>query len=182
MKRMILCLSLLLGMSGISSADQNDSRLNELFVRLVQSPDPQTATTIEADIWNTWLANDRTDINELMQRGTEAMNKRQLDDALAIFNQMVELAPDFAEGWNKRATVYYLRDELNESVKDVQRTLALEPRHFGAHSGMGLIFMQVGDDGAAIKAFEEVLKLNPQSISAKFHIEQLRKRLRDELI
>ena len=78
----------------------------------------------------------------------------RLTAAIAEFGRVIEMAPDFAEGWNKRATAYYLNDELEASVADIQRTLVLEPRHFGALSGMGLIFLQSGDPRGALAAFE----------------------------
>ena len=89
---------------------------------------------------------------------------------------MTEL-PDYAEGWNKRATVHYLKGDYSASVIDIERTLALEPRHFGAISGMGLIFMARGDEAGALKAFKEVLKIHPHARGAQFHVEELRKKL-----
>lgn len=160
-----------------ASADQNDKRLDDLFRQLQESRDPAESNIIEARIWEIWTDSGNLEINALMSQGIQAMSVSDLDKALRLFDRIVELAPDFAEGWNKRATVYYLRDELDASVRDVQRTLALESRHFGAISGMGLIFIEVGDDVGALRAFEDVLTLYPQSRSAQFHIERLRARL-----
>ena len=117
-----------------------------------------------------------------MTAGVEAMRLRDFDTALDVFNRVVERAPEFAEGWNKRATVHYLQNHLSESVEDIQRTLALEPRHFGALSGMGLIFMQMGDDTGALKAYEEVIKIHPHSPSARYHIDALKAKLRNQMI
>ena len=117
-----------------------------------------------------------------MAEGVDAMNRRQFDVALTAFDRIVQLAPEFAAGWNKRATVYYLRDELEESVEDIRRTLALEPRHFGAISGMGLIFLERGDEGAALRAFESVLEINPHARGAQLRVEFLRAKLRGNAI
>jgi Flp pilus assembly protein TadD len=86
------------------------------------------------------------------------------------FGKVIQLAPDFAEGWNKRATAHYLADDLDASVRDIQKTLALEPRHFGALSGLGLIFMQRGDLAGALAAFEQVLVVHPNSAQARVHV------------
>ena len=158
------------------SADQNDERLELLFSQLKSIEHVEDARPVEAQIWNIWTESGRNDIDNLMDSGIRAMSSRDLETALEKFDQIVQQLPEFAEGWNKRATVYYLMDRLDESVKDVQKTLALEPRHFGAISGMGLIFMQVGDDVAALQAFEDVLKIYPSSISARIHIENLNKK------
>ncbi len=117
-----------------------------------------------------------------MLQGIQAMAVRNLSFALESFDRVTKLAPDFAEGWNKRATVYYLMDDLEESVQDIQRTLTLEPRHFGALSGMGLIFMQLGDDEGALRAYEEVIKIHPNAPGAQHHIRALRSKLYGDAI
>lgn len=163
-------------------ADQNDPRLDLLFEQLKASPDPAAARSIESRIWAIWQHSDDRDVAALMLRGIAAMNRGEYDAALEVFGHVVEQAPQFAEGWNKRATVHYLRGEYAASMRDVQRTLALEPRHFGALSGMGLIFMATGDDEGALQAFEEVLRIAPQAEDTRQQIRRLRRKLRDELI
>lgn len=166
----------------LSYADQNSERLPVLFSILQESDNIYEVRETERQIWLVWLDSGREDINELMQQGTQAMQTRDLDTALEKFDKIVELAPDFAEGWNKRATVYYLRDQLNESMLDVQRTLELEPRHFGALSGIGLIFMEIGDTEGAIKAFEEVLKVHPNAPGTKENLKRLREKKKKRVI
>ena len=163
-------------------ADQNHQRLPGLFDLLAESDNPSDSQRYQNEIWLLWLQSGRPDIDALMTEGVQAMNTRAFDTALAIFDEIVEKMPDFAEGWNKRATVYYLRNEYGESMRDIQRTLALEPRHFGALSGMGLIFIETGDTQAAIKAFTEVLQIDPQSLSAKYHIELLKKQQQENAV
>ena len=167
---------------GVAVADQDDKRLDSLFNRLQSDVDMATISQVEAKIWDIWIDSGREDINALMAEGVQDMQMRDFDAALDIFNQVIEMAPEFAEAWNKRATVYYLRNQLSESVEDIQRTLALEPRHFGALSGMGLIFMQMGDDAGALKAYEEVIKIHPHSPSARYHIDALKAKLRNQII
>ena len=180
MKYVLTCIIAAIGTVTIAStalADQNDERLDSLFGQLQNAPDSETAQNIEIDIWRIWLQYDNEDVNALMLQGIQAMTVRNLKFALESFDRVTELAPNFAEGWNKRATVHYLMDHLDESVQDIQRTLALEPRHFGALSGMGLIFMQLGDDEGALNAYEEVIKLYPNAPSAQHHIQALRTKL-----
>jgi tetratricopeptide (TPR) repeat protein len=165
-----------------TGAAQDDRRLDDLFHTLLTTEDPGQAQRAESQIWQIWTDSGHEDINALMTRGVDAMNRRQFDRALDTFDEIVRLAPGFAEGWNKRATVYYLRDELTESVEDIRRTLALEPRHFGAISGMGLIFLERGDEAAALQAFESVLEINPHAPGARLRVEYLRARLRGNAI
>jgi tetratricopeptide (TPR) repeat protein len=113
-----------------------------------------------------------------MEEGTRAMALGRLDDAIAIFGRVVTTLPDFAEGWNKRATAHYLNEDYTASVVDIERTLALETRHFGAISGMGLIFLARGNEAGALRAFKEVLKIHPHARGAKVRVEELRKKLK----
>ena len=102
------------------------------------------------------------------------MNHRAFEAALTSFNTVIEMRPDFAEGWNKRATLYYLVGEFERSIADVERTLALEPRHFGALSGLGLINMALERPVEALAAFEAALAVHPHMPNAKRMIKQLR--------
>ncbi len=163
-------------------ADQDDPRLDGLFDELREAGDESTANEIEREIWLIWLDSGRDDVDDLMVRGIGAMQRRAMGQALTFFNQVVEMAPGYAEGWNKRATVHYLRDDLAESVHDIRRTLALEPRHFGALSGMGLILAERKDNEGALRAFEEVLRINPNSPSARSSAQELRAKIRDEAL
>ena len=163
-------------------AAQDDERLDELFKRLKTTSDVNEAQNVESTIWVIWTESGRSDVDELMQQGIRKMRVGQLDDALDAFDDIVEIAPGFAEGWNKRATVLYLLDDLPESVRDIHRTLELESRHFGALSGLGLIFIERGDDEAALSAFEEVVKIHPNHMGARIRIERLRAKIRDKLI
>jgi tetratricopeptide (TPR) repeat protein len=159
-------------------ADQFDERLEELFDRLRTTADPAEAEIIEVQIWRIWTDSGRDDINALVEEGIRAMAHGFLEKAIAIFDRVVTTLPDFAEGWNKRATAHYLNEDYTASVNDIERTLALEPQHFGAISGMGLIFMARGDEAGALHAFEEVLKIHPHARGAKARVEELRKKLK----
>ena len=163
-------------------ADQQDPRLGELFVALSEAPDSEAALEVESAIWQIWLDGGDSALNQLMAQGIAAMNANRFRDAAGRFTELILAAPAFAEAWNKRATVYYLMDRLEDSVRDIERTLALEPRHFGAISGMGLIFLQRRDEAGALDAFEKVLEIHPHGRGARFHVERLRERLQGRQI
>ena len=171
-----------LAVPSMSASDQTDPRLGELFVELAGERDPERILTTETAIWQIWLDGGEPSLNEGMARGILAMNTNRLDDAVERFTELIAAAPNFAEAWNKRATAYYLMERYEDSVRDIERTLALEPRHFGAISGMGLIFLQLGDEVGALDAFEKVLEIHPHARGARFHVERLRERLRGKQI
>ena len=123
------------------------------------------------------MSSGREDVDGIMRQGIAAMRSGRFNDAIGHFGEIVGMAPDFAEGWNKRATAYYLNDDLRESVQDIQRTLELEPRHFGAISGIGLIFLKRGDPLGALDAFEAVLEIHPLSRGTRYRVEMLRQEL-----
>ena len=165
-----------------AEARQDDPRLDALFEQLLAADNPGTARSIEGTIWRIWTESGNETIDELMTLGIAAMGNGQFDTALESFDAIIEAAPDFAEGWNKRATLYYLIEEYPASVRDVEATLRLEPRHFGALSGMGLIYTALEDDARALKWFERGLAVNPNMPLIKKRVELLREKLKGEAI
>ena len=161
-------------------ARQDDSRLDEVFDRLQTTTDPREARVLETVIWRLWTSSGSETVDLLMGRGGGAMAAGEYEAALDILNRVVDLDPDFAEGWNRRATLYYLMDEFDASVADIQRTLALEPRHFGALSGLGLIYTALDDDEGALKAYREALGVNPHLVGARAAVIRLKKKLKGE--
>lgn len=174
-------LLLLFVFSGVVTADQRDTKLPDMFERLEQASGATEAEQIESEIWLAWLASDNAESDQLMKRIVAAMGSNDLDEALIASNELIEQDPDFAEAWNKRATIHYLIGDLNSSVEDIHRTLQLEPKHFGAISGLGLIFLRKGNLSAALEAFEQVLRITPQSINAQRSAEQVRNQIGEEI-
>jgi len=148
-------------------ADQTDPALELLFEQLQQAQSNAQAKAIEAQIWQIWLATEDENAAALMSQLTYAMSLGQHELALTLCNQLVDSNPDFSEAWNKRATVQYLLGNHGLSVADIKQTLLLEPRHFGALSGLGLIFMASGNYEAALDAFNAVLEISPSSANAR---------------
>ncbi|MFO1038829.1 MAG: tetratricopeptide repeat protein [Geminicoccaceae bacterium] len=129
---------------------------------------------MEEQIWAIWAEIDDSEGRTLLETGTDAMQRRAYGRALESFNALVVRDPEFAEGWNKRATLFYLMGDYKSSVLDIEKTLALEPRHFGALSGLGLIYIAVDKPEAAIRSFEAALAIYPKLASAKAHVDMLR--------
>lgn len=171
-----------MGLAAPAPADQADPRLDRLFEQLYHAPDPLAAQAVEHAIWEIWLTSEDDVVNALMSEGVAAMQRRDYPTALRSFDRMVEVAPDYAEGWNKRATLYYLIGAYENSLDDIIRTLELEPRHFGALSGRGMILQDLGRSEEALTAFEAALDLNPQMPGARLSVEALRKLLKDSAI
>lgn len=163
-------------------ADQNDPRLAPLFAILKATEDPVEAQVAEHQIWQIWMTSDDDTVTLLMIQGVQAMSEQDLEAALRIFSEMVEIAPDFAEGWNKRATVLYMVGAYPESIADIDRTLALEPRHFGALSGLGLCNAELEQEEAALDAFERALIINPHLAGARANAELMRQRIKGKAI
>jgi len=157
-------------------ADQKDGRLDELFAKLRSSSGGPEAQMLELSIWKIWAEAGNSATDTLMQLGMGAMQSGDLAGALSLFDAVTARAPDFAEGWNKRATVFYMMGAMEKSAQDVARVLVLEPRHFGALSGLGLINARLSKDEAAIAAFEQALKVNPHMPGVKASLEALRRK------
>ncbi len=160
-----------------AGADQKDPDLDKLFAVLQTSDDPSALSNAHGEIWQRWTNNDDQDYFALMQHGVELMERRRLDEALKVFDDLVDIAPNYAEAWNKRATVHFLLGNLADSIADVDVTLKLEPRHFGALSGLGQIELQRGQPEAALDAFEAALQVHPHLPGTRGIIERLRRDL-----
>ncbi len=172
-----LMIAALVSTGGAAHGDQNDPRMPGLFELLLAAPDSESSWLIERQIWAIWSQNGDRRINHLMEAGSWLLGAGSYDRAFEVFDRITVDAPEFSEGWNKRATVLYLLRDYAASVRDIQQTLALEPRHFGALSGLGLIYRAIGKPESALRVFRKTLEIHPQSASAKAHIEALRDEL-----
>jgi len=135
--------------------------LNTLFDALKVAPDAQSAKAIEERIWAVWIVSGSDTCNLLMGRARAAADEKDYDLAIKLLNAVVELKPDYIEGWNRRATIYYLKKDYVRSIADIREVLSREPRHFGALSGLGLILQEIGDDKHALEAYRKVLAIDP---------------------
>ena len=149
--------------SNLSYADQKDGRLNNLFDQLFLSNNNMEVSLILSKIWDIWAIAESeksqiifNDANELMERG-------KFENAIDLFSKVIDESPDFAEGWNKRATVYFLLGDLNKSISDIEETLSLEPRHFGALDGLAEIYLLKDDLLSAAATYKKILEIIPSS-------------------
>ena len=180
-KNWLLSLFILLLLSASAFADQNDVRLAELFRSLKSTESVSRASVFESKIWHIWMEHYDPEVESAMFQGVEAMKLQQFEQAFGHFSLLIKLAPDYAEGWNKRATVLYLMGRFKESEADVMRTLELEPRHFGALSGQGLIRIALQDWTGAIYFLESALKINPHMHGVIMNLKYARQKQKESM-
>jgi tetratricopeptide (TPR) repeat protein len=136
--------------------------LDFLFEALKVAPDDTSAKHIEERIWSLWVVSGSDTANLLMTRVKTAVEAQDLDLAIKLLDSVIELKPDYIEGWNRRATLYYMKKDFGRSLADIRQVLTREPRHFGALSGLGLILQEFGDDKRALDAFRRALEIHPR--------------------
>ena len=146
----------------ISAGVAKAEALDVMFADLRRAKSERLAADVADRIKNEWNQSGSATIDLLMQWASEAMDKKDYPTALDFLDQAVVLKPEFAESWNRRATAHFLAGNYSKSMTDIERTLALEPRHFGALSGMGMIFIDLGKKDLALAALRKVLEVYPQ--------------------
>jgi tetratricopeptide (TPR) repeat protein len=148
--------------------------------RLVQAlRDPDRIVRVLADgaLWEIWSRSGNQEVDQLFETGTHAMSQGRWDEAVAAFTKIIEREPDFAEGWNKRATVYYLMGDYKKSLADCDEVMKRNPYHYGALSGYGMIYIQLDQPGRALEYFERALDVNPNLDGVRDSVEKLRELL-----
>ena len=175
----LLCMFVVTGRTPTAYADQNDPRLDQLFADLLTPLSTTAVQKIESQIWEYWLSfpNDQT-IENTMTAAILMMERGQLKSAENIFGHIIEREPQFAEAWNKRATVRFLAGNHSGSAKDIAQVLQLEPRHFGALSGLGMIHMYNNNWQSALKIYELAFSIHPYLTNVETIINDLKTRLR----
>src|SRR6476620_4012859 len=142
------------------SADRTRG-LDFLFGALKAAPDEASAKHVEARIWALWMQTSSDTAALLMLRAKAAMDAQKVDVAMKLLDAVIKLRPDYIEAWNRRATLYYLKNDYTRSLEDIRQVLAREPRHFGALAGLGMIMQDIGDEKRALDAFRKALAINP---------------------
>jgi tetratricopeptide (TPR) repeat protein len=136
-------------------------KLDALFLDLKKAKSQAVAEGVASRIWEAWNNSESASINLLMQWSQEAMDKQKFPVALDFLDQVVVLKPTYAEGWNRRATLHFMMNNYSKSMADIDKTLQLEPRHFGALAGMGHIFLALERKELALRAYERALNVYP---------------------
>lgn len=134
---------------------------NSLLDKLKQADDAETASALGDAVMKLWAHSGSPTVDLLMSQVAKAMSAKKYKQALGMLDAIVEIAPKFAEGWNRRATVHYLDDSFTASMADIHKVLELQPRHFGALSGLGLVMQALGDKKSALRAFRRALEVHP---------------------
>ena len=157
--------------------DDPTNNLDTLFSALKIAPNEASAKAIEERIWALWLISGSDTCNLLMTRAKAATDAKDYDLALRLLDAIVAIKPDYVEGWNRRATIYYLKDDYAHAIADIGKVLTLEPRHFGALSGLGQMLQEIGDDKDALEAYRKALAIDPHLE----HVPDLVKTLTDKV-
>jgi tetratricopeptide (TPR) repeat protein len=152
---------------------EREKTLSDLYALLATAEDEESAKAISDAIERVWVHSGSATIDLLMERSIKAMNEKKVDLALKLLDNVVELAPDFTEGWNRRAYVHFVQNDIERALGDLRRTLALDPHHFKALDGLAQILREIGQKKAALKAFKELLEVHPYWSGAKQAIEEL---------
>ena len=159
------------------SLSTREQRLDTYFSELKKIHDPDAADAISENIWTEWRDSGSATGNILMQWADEAAANKRYPAAMDFLDQLVDLLPNYSEGWNKRATLHYQMQNFRKSMADINQVLKLEPRHFGALAGMALILEETGHDSDALAAWEKMLEIYPANRDAQKRVSDLTEKL-----
>jgi tetratricopeptide (TPR) repeat protein len=159
-----------------------DMRVMPALVQALRDDDGRVRVAAQNVMWTIWLRSGNDQIDTLMAEGIRLMEAEQYPEAVEVFDQIIARAPKFAEGYNKRATVYYLMLEFEKSIADIHQTLELNPVHFGALSGMGLCYLGLVEPRQALEWFERAVAVNPNMDTIQSYIQQIREFLRNQAL
>jgi tetratricopeptide (TPR) repeat protein len=159
---------------------QPGAKLDKLFADLKRERNEQAAERISRRIWEAWNQSGSANVDLMMQWAQKAIEDKKFDVALDFLDQVTTMKPDYAEGWNRRATVHFMMNNFSKSMVDIERTLELEPRHFGALSGMAQIMRNRDRKELALAAYERILAIYPMMRSAQAEVAALSEELAGE--
>jgi tetratricopeptide (TPR) repeat protein len=157
----------------VAAVQSRAERLDSLFETLKTETDADAAGEVENAILDLWLDSDSDTVNLLMDWTLQAMERKQYPRALDFLDRIILMEPGYVEGWNKRATVHFLMDDYGKSISDIGKVLEIEPRHFGALSGLGIIFRSLGENEEAKAAFRAALEIDPHLKEVKDELDSL---------
>lgn len=163
----------------LTPQQQREESLDVLFARLQQSTSETIARDVEQKIWTLWSQSDSPTADVLLGQAVAAMDAQDSASSFAILDRVIASYPSYAEAWNKRATLNFMVGKYKASLSDIEKVLDLEPRHFGALAGRGMIYNAQEEWGLALDAYRDALAVNPNMPSVKSAIKELEKRLQD---
>ena len=144
-----------------------------VLVAALRDPDESVREAAEQALWIVWSRSGNAQVDKLFAQGLEEMNGGRFDDGIATFTRVIELAPEFAEGWNKRATLYFITGEYRKSLADCDQVMKRNPAHFGALAGYGQIYLRLDDPERALEYFKRALAVNPNMGSVEAAVQVL---------
>jgi tetratricopeptide (TPR) repeat protein len=152
---------------------EREKMLSDLYAHLATAGDEDSAKAVAEAIERVWVNSGSDTIDVLMERAMKVVGEKNYDLALKLLDHVVALAPDFTEGWNRRAYVHYMKSEVDLALGDLRRTLALDPNHFKALDGLGQILREIGQKRPALKAFKQLLDVHPYWSGAQDAVDEL---------
>ena len=182
MKRLFSILVFYLFSQTSTFANERDIRLNQLFNELKVNK-AKIAAIVEQEIWKIWSTHPSdAKLTARLEEGSQFVRNQQLSKAIEIFTEVINLDQNWAEAWNKRATVFYMMGEFEKSQDDIDQVLALEQRHFGALAGQGLVNIQLKNYEKAIRSYEQAQEIYPAMRSPKIMIKQIEELMKQQTI
>ncbi len=150
-----------------ANGERQSNFSQELLNKLGETESSAEAANLEEEIWEAWLLSGSPTVDMLMLRGVEATETADLELARDMFDRAIRIKPDYAEAWNRRALLFFNDGHYDEAISDLEVALTHEPRHFGAWTGLGMIFESIDEPGAALRAYRKVLEIHPHAAAAK---------------
>ena len=181
MKRILTIVILFLSTTTLSANDRDDE-LDKLFLELKKNI-PSLSSGIAQQIWMLWSTHPTDQkLTSILDEGSRLIQDQQLNRAINVFTEAIELDPTWAEAWNKRATVFYMVGEFQKSQNDIDKVLELEERHFGALAGQGLVNIQLKNYEKAIMSYKKVQEIYPTMKSPKIMIKEINELIKQQSI
>tara|TARA_Y100000389_G_scaffold142117_1_gene140075 strand:- start:235 stop:783 length:549 start_codon:yes stop_codon:yes gene_type:complete len=182
MKKILFIVLITIFVINNSIADDKEVKLNKLFNELKVN-NISLSYKVEKKIWKLWSTHANDDkLTTMLAKGSDLVNKQKFNEAIVVFNKVINLDPKWAEAWNKRATIYYMIGEFQKSQNDIDKVLELESRHFGALAGQGLVNIQLKNYEKAIMSYQKAQQIYPSMKSPKIMIEQINELIRRQSI
>ena len=157
-----------------------DMHVMPALVQALLDDDGRVRAAAQGAMWAIWMRSGNDDVDGLMAESVRLLEQQRYPEAVEVFDQIISRAPKFAEGYNKRATVFYLMQEFEKSIEDIHRTLEMNPVHFGALSGMGLCYLGLDEPRQALEWFERAIAVNPNMDTIQGYIQQIREFLNNQ--
>ncbi|WP_300377309.1 tetratricopeptide repeat protein [Henriciella sp.] len=155
----------------VSGPDHGPS--DEMFEELKNAQTEEQATSVALDIWSAWMESGSAAADLVMERAVTAQSNGDLELARELYDRVMSIQPDYAEAYNRRASVFLREEKMAEALRDVNKALELEPRHFGAWTGLGRVLEELGASKEALEAYREALKIHPTLGPAKSAVARL---------